>query len=66
MLNEDVIHKVLKQKHAVLIGEHTAEELLLELKRQLAEIKLSVHGRSIASGLKQTVEVSAADFLNNS
>jgi hypothetical protein len=63
MLNEDTIHKVLKQKHGVLIGEHTAEELLLELKHQLAEIKLPVKGRSVASGLHQTVEVTAAELL---
>ncbi len=63
MMNEEAVLKMLKEKHNVLIGERTTEELLFEVKRRLGDIKFSVNARSLKDGSKQTVEVSALDFL---
>lgn len=60
--DEEFIERV-KRKYGVVIGERSAEHVIEEVKRHLADTKIAVPGRELIDGQKKTVEVPMIDFI---
>ncbi|MCF4112980.1 MULTISPECIES: rod shape-determining protein [Dethiosulfovibrio] len=62
---DDAIIAMLRQKHAILIGETTAESVKMEIGSALPtgeEIEIEVKGRDLADGLPKVATVSSAEI----
>ncbi len=61
---DEAVARYVKNKHNLLIGERTAENVKLEIGTALMpeeEITMPVSGRDLASGLPRTIQLSAAE-----
>ena len=62
---DEAILQHIKRRYSLLIGEHTAEKIKIELGDVMPEapyVKMEIKGRDLVSGVPQTVEIDASEI----